>query len=532
MRLVTRDEMRELDRATIEDYGIPGLTLMERAGRGVVRAIQARHPVLAGLRTLVLAGRGNNGGDGWVVARVLREHGAQVEVITTAPLADLSPDARANAERYLAMGGVVGSLANEPDWQRFRAAAQEADLIVDALLGTGFRGPVRGSLVDVIEIVNASAAEIVAVDIPSGLDADSGEVDGACIEADLTVTFGFPKLGCVVDPGRDVSGELEIVDIGLVAEAIQRLEERFRLIDDELAASLVPVRRANDHKGRFGRLLVVGGSAGFTGAVALAGRAALRVGGGLATVAVPVSCWDLLAGKLTEVMTLGLPETGRRTVSVRAVDDILAAAERADAVALGPGMSREPETAELVRHLVHQIETPIVLDADGLNAFEGRVEELAATRARIILTPHVGEMARLTGLEPPRVEMERLHLPGRLAAAIGQVVLLKGSPSVVAASDEPTTICPRGNPGMATAGAGDVLTGVILGLLGQGLAPYEAAWLGMFVHARAGDRAADRLGVRGLIAGDILEEAPLVLRELAGRKSALESDLKMDVRLG
>jgi NAD(P)H-hydrate epimerase len=518
MRLVTRDEMREFDRATIEDYGTPSLVLMERAGRGVMQAIHARHPVLSGLRCLVLAGGGNNGGDGLVVARSLRQHGGDVRVIMTAGAAELTPDARVNLERYEAMGGTIGFLESEPDWERLRSEAAHADMIIDALLGTGFRGPLRGPLIDVIEIINASGAEVVAVDVPSGLDADTGNVGVACVESDLTVTLGLAKVGCYVDPGRAYTGAIEVVDIGLAREAIDRVEERFRILDPDLAAALLPARQPGDHKGRFGRLLVVGGSAGLTGAVALAGSGAARAGGGLVTVAVPSSLQDALAAKLTEVMTLGLAETGRRSISVRAVDEILAAAERADAVALGPGMSREPETAELIRHLVGELKGPVVLDADGLNAFEGRLAEMAAIQARLVLTPHVVEMARLIGSDAKAVEAERLRLPARIATTTGHIVLLKGSPSVVAARGEATVLGHLGNPGMATAGAGDVLTGIILGLLGQGVTPYDAAALGMLVHARAGDRAAERLGVRGMLAGDILAETPETLRELAARR--------------
>lgn len=515
MRLVTRDEMRELDRATIEDHATPGLVLMERAGQGVVRALRARRLDLAGLRCLVVAGRGNNGGDGYVVARGLRAHGAEVTVFSTAPLAELTGDARTNRERFEALGSPTRELERAADWARFRTAAGEADVIVDALLGTGFRGTVTGTIARAIEIVNDAGGEVIAVDIPSGLDADTGAVSAPCIQADLTVTFGCAKVGCFVDPGRGFTGELLVVDIGIAAAALAGLAPTYCLIDGADAAALVPVRRRADHKGRFGRLLVIGGSAGLTGAVAMAGEGALRAGGGLVTVAVPESLADVLAAKLTEVMTLALPETGRRTISVRAVDAVIAAAERADAVALGPGISREIETAELVRYLVREIRRPIVLDADGLNAFEGRLDDLAAAAAPLILTPHVVEMARITGIDPESVEAERLLLPGRVARASGQVVLLKGSPSVVGAPGGPAVLTDRGNPGMATAGAGDVLTGVILGFLGQGLAPEAAAALGMFVHARAGDRAARRLGEHGLLAGDILAQVPETIRELA-----------------
>ena len=515
MRLVTRDEMRELDRATIEDHAVPGLLLMERAGQGVVRAIRARWGDLARLRAVIVAGRGNNGGDGYVVARGLREHGAEVLVFSIAAPAELTGDARVHRERFEAMGSRVRLLERAADWARFRAAVAEADVVVDALLGTGFRGAVTGPIAQAIEIVNEAGGEVIAVDIPSGLDADTGVVADPCVRADLTVTFGCAKVGCFVDPGRAFTDEIEVVDIGIAGAALAAQAPTYRLIDGADAAALVPARRRADHKGSFGRLLVIGGSAGLTGAVAMAGEGALRAGGGLVTVAVPASLQDVLAAKLTEVMTLALPETGRRTISVRAVDAILAAAERADALAIGPGISRELETAELVRYLVREIRRPIVLDADGLNAFEGRLDDLAAAAASLVLTPHVVEMARITGIDPHSIEAERLAIPGRVARESGHVVLLKGSPSAVGAPGEPTVLCDRGNPGMATAGSGDVLTGVILGLLGPGLPPAAAAALGMFVHARAGDRAAAERGEHGLVAGDILDHVPAALCELA-----------------
>jgi len=425
-------------------------------------------------------------------------------------------------QRFEALGGRVHVLEGMAGTRRLTAVAAESDLIVDALLGTGFRGPLRHPLREVVAILNearASGAEVVAVDIPSGLDADTGSVPGACVEADLTVTLGFAKVGCFVDPGRAAVGELEVVDIGIPAAAATHLPERYRLLAAEEAARLLPPRARSDHKGRFGRLLVIGGSVGFLGAAGMAGLAALRAGGGLVTIAVPESLEGALASRSAETMTLGWPETGRGTLSLRAVDQALAAMAAADAVALGPGLSREPETAELIRHLVGRMTCPLVLDADGLNAFAGRLDELRTKSGRIILTPHVGEMARLTGRDRVAVETGRLELPGEVAAATGQVVLLKGSPSVVAAPGRAAVLCERGNPGMATAGSGDVLSGVILGLLGQGLAPYDAAAMGMVVHAAAGDRAALRLGEVGLVAGDIASEIPVVLRRLLTKRT-------------
>jgi ADP-dependent NAD(P)H-hydrate dehydratase / NAD(P)H-hydrate epimerase len=521
MRLVTRDEMREMDQATI-DMGTPGAALMERAGQGVVRAIRSRYPDLAGMGCVVVAGSGNNGGDGLVAARGLREHGAEVTVFATAPAAAMSADARAHYTRYEALGARVRHLQDEASWRRLRLAIESSDLVLDALLGTGFQGPVRGPLREVIGLVNDAAradAAVVAVDVPSGLDADTGAVANPCVIADLTVTFGFPKVGCYVDPGRGYVGELERVDIGLAAAAVDRIPERYRLLDPDIAAELVPVRARAAHKAAFGRLLVIGGSRGMSGAPALAGMGALRSGAGLVTIAVPATIQDRIATREAEVMTLGLTPTGRGGVSVRAVDEALAAARAADAIAIGPGLSREPETAELVRHLVRAIEKPIVLDADGLNAFAGRLDELAGTRAPLILTPHAGEMARLVGLDPVAVESDRIRLPQSVAAQIGHVVLLKGSPSVVAAPGRPLMLSEHGNPGMATAGAGDVLSGVILGLLGQGLSPYDAAALGMVLHAVAGDHAAHRIGEAGLIAGDIVAEIPRVLELLVRHRT-------------
>ena len=521
MRLVTRDEMRELDQATV-NMGTPGLTLMERAGQGVVRAIRSRYPDLAGIKCLVVAGSGNNGGDGLVVARGLREHGADVTVFATAPAAALTPDSRANHVRYEALGARVRHLGDEASWQRLRLAAESSDLIFDALLGIGFQGTVRSPVREVIRLLNESSgadASVVAVDVPSGLDADTGAVADPCVIADLTVTFGFPKVGCYVDPGRGYVGELECVDIGIAPGAVARIPERYRLLDPEIAAELVPVRARAAHKGTFGRLLVIGGSLGMSGAPSLTGMAAFRTGAGMVTIAVPAPIQDRIATREPEVMTLGLAPSGRGSISVRAVDQALSAARAADAIAIGPGLSRDPETAELVRHLVQAVEKPIVLDADGLNAFAGRFAELARTRARLILTPHAGEMARLVGLDPVTVDGERLRLPQSVAAETGQVVLLKGSPSVVAAEGQPAVLSEHGNPGMATAGAGDVLTGVILGLLGQGLSPYDAAALGMVLHAVAGDRAAHRIGEAGLVAGDIVAEIPRVLELLVRHRT-------------
>ncbi len=514
MRLVTRDQMRALDRAAIEDYGVPGLALMERAGRAVVREMSEFFASRANLRAVVLCGKGNNGGDGYVIARHLRQRGAAVVVFALDDPAQLTGDAYAQMDRYRTLGAPVITLEGDAAWLRLRREVAAADVVVDALVGTGFRGAVEGALLDVCEIVNAHPAFVVAVDVPSGLDADTGAIDPIALLADLTVTFECPKLGCTLEPGRGFVGELRVADIGIPRAALEAQEPTADLIDRRAAALLVPTRHPTDHKGDCGRVLVIGGSAGMTGSVALAARAALATGAGLVTLAVPAPFAAAVDAALPEVMVLAVAETGRGGVSVRATDDLLAAAATVDAVALGPGMTRDLEPAELIRHLVSTIDAPLVLDADGLNAFEGALAELAEAPGALVLTPHVGEFSRLTGIDALAVEADRPRTARFAADTAQQVVLLKGSPTVIASTERPLAVAPAGNPGMATAGAGDVLTGVLAAWLSQGLVPFDAAVLGAFVHGAAGDLAAAERGVHGMMAGDIVDRLPQAIASL------------------
>jgi len=518
MLLLTADEMRRLDRATIEGGFAPGPELMERAGAGVAAALERHYGPPLGLRVLVLAGPGNNGGDGFVAARHLRARGAEVSVGVLGPLEQVRGDARLHLERMRAAGLDPVALESEADLPRLVATRDQWDFALDAVLGTGARGEPEGlaaAAVQALRELDERGTQVVAVDLPTGVNADTGAIARRAVRADLTVTFGYPKRGHFLYPARAFVGALEVVDIGLPPEAAGGLRVSLSVADD--MARLLPARDPRAHKGSVGRVLVVGGSPGLTGAVALAAHAASRSGAGYVQVAVPASLHDILEVKLTGEMTLPSPETADRTLSVAALESILARAGVADVVALGSGLSRHSQTGDLVRRIVAECDRPLVLDADALNAFEGRADDIARGRATRILTPHVGEMHRLTGLDPADVEARRIDVAREWAECWQSVVVLKGAPTVTASPQGHASVNSSGNAGLATAGTGDVLTGVVAALAAQGLAPYDAARLGVFLHGMAGDLAAAEKGQTGMIAGDVLESLPRATLELAKR---------------
>lgn len=517
MRLVTAGQMRAMDEATIRGGHASGETLMERAGTGVAAALEARYgPVLA-LRVLVLCGTGNNGGDGFVAARALAARGARVSVALVGPRARVRGDAATHLGR-LERGGIpAAELDSEAALERLVASADRWDFALDALLGTGTRGEPEGlpaAAVQALRELDERGTRVVAVDLPTGMDPDTGAIARRAVRADLTVTFGAPKRGHYLYPGRAFTGTLEVVDIGLVAGPDEG--PALEVATEAAMAALLPERDPRAHKGSTGRVVLVGGSAGLTGAIALAARAATRAGAGYVRCCVPASLHDVLAVKLTEEMPVPCAQTPARALSLEAMGTVVAAVEHADAVVLGSGLSREQPAAELARRLVTSRTRPMVLDADGLNAFEGR-PELAGDPARpLVLTPHLGEMSRLTGRAAPEIEAARIDVAIEWASRWNAVVVLKGAPTVIASPGGAATVNPTGNPGLASAGTGDVLSGIIGALLAQRLAPYDAARLGAFVHGAAGDRAAVRRGVLGMSAGDLLETLPETLSALSG----------------
>ncbi len=515
MIIVTAAQMQALDRRTITEAKVPGRMLMENAGKGVVAAMERLCGPLAGKSVAVLCGKGNNGGDGFVVARLLKHKRARPQVLLLSKATELAGDAKT---MYGRLGRTTGktTVHIRPTVEHLCAAVQGSDLIVDALLGTGLSAPVTGVYRSAIQVINDSRRPVIAVDLPSGLHADTGAVMGEAVRATMTVTFGLPKLGLYLGEGIDRAGTVEIADIGIPQAYVQAVESRCSLITSDEAGSVLPPRPLASHKGTYGHAGIIAGSVGKTGAAALAAKAALRTGAGLVTVAIPMSVNDVLEAKLLEAMTAPMPETKDRTLALTGLEDLVAFANARSTVAIGPGLSTHPETIELVRALVPRIQRPCVLDADALNAVSGRSRLLTEAKAPLVLTPHPGEMARLLeGVTTQSVSADRLGIASRFAQDHHVTLVLKGARTIVAHPDGRVAVCPTGNPGMATAGTGDVLTGMVVSLLAQGLSAWDAACAGTYLHGLAGDLAATALGPQGMTAGDLLERIPHALIQTA-----------------
>jgi len=514
MRVLSAEQMREADRRTIEEIGIPSVVLMENAGRQVVSALQAAFEHLASLRVAVLAGRGNNGGDGFVIARVLGQRGVDVTVFVLGGLADVRGDARVNLEILGRLGSPVVEVPGEEAWELHASELGACDLVVDAMFGTGLKTPLSGFYETVVADLNSLDATVVSVDLPSGLSADTNEVIGPAVQADLTVTLAAPKLPLVLPPARTLAGDLVIMDIGIPPQVIEALEgPRVEVLTREGLKGLVPEREAEAHKGDYGHVLVVAGSRGKTGAAHLAATGALRCGAGLVTVATPASCLPIVAALGAEYMTLPLPETGEGGATEAAIEEILAGPW--DVIAAGPGLGTGEGVRGLITGLLERARVPLVLDADALNVLAGDPGRLAARDGQVVVvTPHPGEMARLLGLTTAEVQANRLESARNLATARGLHVVLKGHRSVIATPAGAVFINPTGNPGMATGGTGDVLTGVIAAWLGQ-IGDAEAACrLGVYVHGAAGDLAAGDEGQLAMTAQDLAVHLGDALLEL------------------
>lgn len=507
IRVATAAEMRELDRRAMEVLGLSGIVLMENAGRSVVDAVERRWGSVGGKAVVVCCGKGNNGGDGFVIARHLANRGARVEVWLLALLNEVKGDAGVNLQVAQRGGVPVHELTDGGGILALRSRVERADLVVDALLGTGLTGPAQGLTAEAIEAINGSGRPVVAVDLPSGLSSDLGELLGPTIKADLTVTFAALKRGLLLYPGALQAGTVEVGDLGIPSSLLNDgLQVGFLTAGD--ITPLLPPRPPHAHKGTFGHLLVVAGSPGKTGAAAMASLSALRAGAGLVTLGHPRSLNGIFASKLLEVMTESLPETASQCLSLKAREPILELARRMDAVALGPGIGLEAETQGLVRELVRELPCPVVVDADGLSALAGHLGLLKEARGPRLLTPHPGEMARLLGSNVGSVEVDRIETVRTVATVHGAVFALKGARTVIAGPEGPVLVNSTGNAGMATAGSGDVLTGIIGAFLAQGLAPVDAMRGGVYIHGLAGDIAAEGLGQDGLIAGDIMAAIP------------------------
>ena len=528
--LASAARMQALDRFTIEHLGVPGEILMENAGRALVDfVLEYAGEGLAsrGAEVVFACGPGNNGGDGFVAARHLVQLGVAARVLLLEDPSQLKGEAAAHHEMAVAVG-VPMEVARPGDDPLLRRG-----VLVDALFGTGLTRPIRGEAAQLIERINALAdtpeVVVIAVDLPSGLDADTGQPLGHAVVADATLTLGVPKIGLTLEPGRSLAGSVAVGRIGIADSVPGELPEEgasaARLWSPSEAGRVLPDRPTVGHKGTFGHLLVVAGSEGMSGAAALAATAALRSGAGLVTLGCPAGLNDVIEAQCSEAMTVPLPETAGRAFAVEGLEAILALASERDGVAMGPGVGRRPETAELLRGLAERVDKPLIIDADGLAAFESSLELLKDRSAPTVLTPHPGEAARLLASGADEVNRDRVGAARELAVLSGAVVLLKGAATVAASPDGRVVINPTGGPNLATGGSGDVLTGLVGALVVQGSAGLEAAAVAAYVHGWAGDRIAARRGDGGLLAGELAEELPAAMQELRdeGRGGAGEN---------
>ena len=514
MFVVTAEQMREMDRLTIQKYGVPSLKLMDRAGEGITKAILENFGRAAKKGVLVVAGKGNNGGDGLVVARLLKKKRISCEVALLARKTELSSDAAHNLRAYVKSRGRVTEIG-EASLGLLSERMRNKRLLVDAILGTGIKSAVGGLYGEAITLMNASGVPIVAVDIPSGLDTNRGMPLGLAIQAKMTVALAYPKLGEVIYPGLSYVGELAVADIGIDPRAVREVSPNIELLEREEIRELVPIREPDTHKGTYGHVLAMAGSRGKTGAAILACRAAMRTGAGLVTLAAPRSLNDIFATSMVEVMTEPLQDNAAEEMEPLSDEEWRRLLKRKNSLLFGPGIGVYDATRSALRWLLRNLEIPWVIDADGLNNLALEIDRLRHAKTPPILTPHPGEMGRLIDKDSATVNRDRVGTARSFAMERRCHVVLKGARTVIATAEGKVYINPTGNPGMASGGMGDVLAGILAALLGQGLSPEDAMKLGVYLHGFVGDRAAAETGQMGLIATDIIKGLPSGIRALS-----------------
>lgn len=540
MKVTTAREMQYVDRIAIEKYGIAGDLLMEMAGLAVAEKINelffqntynslVPHFRKGGRRgdltIIILCGGGNNGGDGLVIARLLHNQGRDVKIFLASKPAEIKGDAKVNYNAAVKFGIKIYPI-NKFLHSHFQSLNCNL-VIIDALLGTGLSKEVRAPISDVIKKINSMSSPVVSVDIPSGISSDTGQVMGSAVKAHHTVTFGLPKRGHLLYPGAEYTGNLHIAEIGFPRNLLESKKIMVNLVQKRDALSLMPERRPYSHKGAYGHVLIIAGSRGKTGAALMAARACLRTGAGLVTIGIPETIVNAFQSRVTEAMILPLPDKGDGTLALKAADTILEfIKKRANVLAIGPGLSVDKEITKLVCLLISKSRVPVVIDADGINAIAGKSGLLKKSMAPVILTPHSGEMARLMrqgsgvrgqGLKDDlrnNIENDRINTAVSFAKRTNTYLVLKGVPTVIAAPDGEAFINSTGNPGMAKAGTGDVLTGMISALLAQGLTPRDASVLGVYMHGHIGDIMAEKKGKHSLIASDIINAIPSVFKSI------------------
>ena len=521
MKAITSAQMRELDKVASAEFEIPGVELMRRAGRGVASVVTyvADHARLGDTFVQLIAGRGNNGGDAFAAACFLHEDEFEVEVLLAGSASEVSGDALRHLSKMRAAGIPLIELPTKESWEDAVHDADSGEIIVDGVLGIGVHGPPRGPIGGAIHYINKISADniVISIDVPSGLDADTGASPGETVVADVTATIGLPKTGLLTPQAVPYVGSLDVISIGIPADLAGQYACKRELITGWDVRRGLPRRPRNAHKGQYGHLLVIGGAVGYAGAPAMAARAACRSGTGLVSTLVPRAVYPIVGAATLEVMTHPGAETESGSLSVSNWDVWKSRLTDFDAVVLGPGMTRHPDTAAWVRHLLTECRRPLLLDADALNVLAGNADLLTHARCPVVITPHPGEMGRLLGCSTEEVQADREGAAEKAARLTKAIVVLKGAGTIVTQEGKALHVNMTGNPGMASGGMGDVLSGIIGGLLAQGISPFEAACAGVFLHGRAGDNAMWRQSQASLKAGDLVEELPVVFREIAAR---------------
>ena len=513
MYLVTAGQIQDMDKKAIETFGISGVVLMESAGRGAFDFLLKKFKNIKTKKIAVIAGRGNNGGDGFVIARYLMEKGIDVTAFLLSSKKKVTGDAKVNMDllQKLCDRSHSCSIVEIPDADTFKSQKNRIlhyNFFIDAILGTGLNSDVRGFFKDAIELINSSGKPVFSVDIPSGLHSDTGQPLGVAVKADATATFAFAKAGHILYPGNNYTGDLEIVDIGIPKFIAREKKIKLFLIEKNEIAALFKPRQFQSHKGSFGHLLVIAGSKGKTGAAALCDNAAMKCGTGLVTLGVAKSLNKSMEPQVIEPMTHPLPETDKGFLSDNCFDEIQTLLKGKQALALGPGIGTRKGTKELVHNLIEKSSVPLIIDADAINCIAKTPQILKKKNAPAILTPHPGEMARLCGLTTSDIQADRIGIASQFAINHDAILVLKGAQTVVSLPDGRSFVCPTGNPGMASGGMGDVLTGMIAGLCAQGFSPENASLAGVFIHGMCADILLKDMGAFGFVATDMVQMIP------------------------
>ena len=508
MKIALAKQMREIDQIAIHQYGIPEIVLMENAGVAVAKIVKNFLVDFSGKKVAIFAGKGNNGGDAFVVARHLHNCGIKVKVYIVGNAEKICGSSKINLDILQNMNIDILQVSSERDWDKVKIGVAFSDLLIDGLLGTGFNGELSAEMVKIINIMNDSQKLVVAIDVPSGVSIDTGKVLSSAVRANVTVTFGLPKIGLLLYPGASYAGKIEIIDIGLPNELLKNEHIKQNMVNDNMVKRLLTKRLADAHKGSCGRVLVIAGSRGMTGAACLVSRAAMRSGAGVVTLAIAESLYEIVDTKLTEVMTYPLPEIEKGVLGESALPILIELARNYDVVEIGSGLGRHPETLKFIQAFVQQVDKQLIIDADAIHACAPVSHILASAKIMPILTPHLGEMSALTKYSVQQIKDNFISIARDFALRLNAIIILKNARTVVAYPDGNVYINTKGNAGMATAGSGDVLAGVVSGIFAQGVLSYSAAVAGVYLHALAGDLAAES-GMVGLMANDIVEKLPV-----------------------